>query len=217
MVALSGGQAVSRDRLQLLFWPESTAERARRALNTALYALRRELGAAEVTTGNTLLRLNPAVVESDVAEFEDARRRGDLEMAVARYGGPLLDGVFIKDAPELEHWFDERRARLAGEYASILEELAQRAESSGKMSDAVRWRRELVAKSPLSSQATLALMRALMTNGDVAAALDCARTHETLCQRELESPVAPEIDELVRMLRTRGPRKATNAHAVIAS
>src|SRR5690348_4619245 len=83
VLALSGDRAVSRDRLQALFWPESDAERARRALNTALYSLRRELGAAELTTGNTQLRLNSAVVESDVAQFEDARRRGDLEMAVA--------------------------------------------------------------------------------------------------------------------------------------
>lgn len=60
-----------RDQLLLLFWPEATQSRARHSLDQLLYGLRNSLGES-VFDGVNPVRLNPAVVSSDVAAFNAA-------------------------------------------------------------------------------------------------------------------------------------------------
>jgi len=76
VLATGREHGVSRDRLLALFWPERDTEHARHALAQALWALRHELGSDELVLGTADLRLNPALIESDVAAFEDALERG---------------------------------------------------------------------------------------------------------------------------------------------
>src|SRR6185295_2682384 len=66
VLSTAGDRSISRDRLLALLWPESDSERARGSLKQALYALRRDAGEQELTLGTTDLRLNPAVIRSDV-------------------------------------------------------------------------------------------------------------------------------------------------------
>ena len=51
-----------------------------------------------------------------------ARRSGTRRGAL--YGGPFLDGVYLDDAPEFEHWLDGVRLRLGRAAERAMEQLA---------------------------------------------------------------------------------------------
>src|SRR3954468_2748859 len=57
LLADATAHGVSRDKLFACFWPESSADNARNALNQILHVIRRELG-AEAITGTAVLQLN---------------------------------------------------------------------------------------------------------------------------------------------------------------
>jgi len=152
-------------------WPDTEEERARRILNQAIYALRKDLGSDEVFLGTRDLRLNPELISSDVAEFEQALGEGNLQDAEARYTGPFLDGFHLPGAPEYDRWAEEERAALARSYAELLEDLACRAAARGDGKEAVQWWRKLAAQDPLNARVAVGLMRALVAAGDRAGAL----------------------------------------------
>ena len=95
VIAASGAQGISREKLLGMFWPESDAERARNALKQALHILRRDLREPELVLGGPTLRLNPDSISSDVQGFEESLTRGDLERAAEIYRGPFLDGLYL--------------------------------------------------------------------------------------------------------------------------
>ena len=88
-----------RDTLFALFWPEMDADRARGALNTAVYHLRRSLGAGVlVNRGDDEIGIAPGALWCDVAAFEDALDEGRPGDAMALYRGALLEGFYIAEA-----------------------------------------------------------------------------------------------------------------------
>src|SRR5688500_9093427 len=66
LLAVAGERGLSREKLVGYLWPESDEERARNSLCQALSTLRRDFGFEHVILGSVELRLNPAVVSSDV-------------------------------------------------------------------------------------------------------------------------------------------------------
>ncbi|TFH62120.1 MAG: hypothetical protein E4G90_09430, partial [Gemmatimonadales bacterium] len=118
-VAREGGS--TRDKLIGYLWPESEKERARHRLADVVYLIRKSLGEDAVLSAGDMLRLNAAVVQSDVGAFLDALDSKDRETAVELYKGPFLDGFNASGAPEFERWVESERQRLAGEYADTLE------------------------------------------------------------------------------------------------
>src|SRR5689334_17264864 len=77
LFAVAGKRGVSRDKLLTYLWPEADTEHARSALRQALYALRRDLAAPDLFEGTTELRLNEALLPSDVADFDAAVAKQD--------------------------------------------------------------------------------------------------------------------------------------------
>ncbi len=209
LLAASRGQGISRDRLAAYLWPESDTERARGALKQALHVVRRQLGSPEAILGASELRLNPAYIESDVNAFLGAIDEGELEHAVALYGGAFLDGFYLPGAPEFEEWVSTQRDDYARRYAAALDRLASAAEARGDLAAAIEWLRRLQATDPFSGRATLRLMRALDATGERVAALRCAQVHEALLREELESPPDPEVAALAARLREESRRPTT--------
>lgn len=201
VLASAGPQGISREKLLGLFWPDSDTERARHTLKQALHILRRDLREPELIVGTPTLHLNPDVITADVAEFEEAIGRGELELAVALHRGPYLDGLYLDGAPELERWIERERGRLAHLHATALERLAAQAAASGDRAAAVGWWRRLAAVDPLSSRIALSLMEALVAAGDPEAALQHARVHEALVRQELETSPDPAVQALVERVR----------------
>jgi len=113
---------IARERLFALLWPESDGERSRNALNQIVFAIRRDLGEEAILTDTISIRLNPAVVDSDLRIFRDALAGGRFIDAVEAYGGPFLDGVFLRETPEFERWVSDTRRSFAQDYARALEQ-----------------------------------------------------------------------------------------------
>jgi len=171
-----------RDQIVALFWPEQDSEHARNALSQAIFFLRRVLGGDTIASRNgDAIELSIDALWCDAIAFEQAIDAGDHARAVELFKGELLAGLHIPDAAnELDQWLDGERARYAQAYADALESLAAASEAAGDYRGAVlRWR-QLVARDPYSSRATLRLMQALAASGDRIAAVRCAREHQTL-------------------------------------
>jgi serine/threonine-protein kinase len=156
-----------------------------------------------VFVGVNPLRLNPAVIGSDVEDFEAAIGTGALEVAVDLYRGPFLDGFYLGEAPEFEQWAEGERARLEGLYAKTLERLAEVAEAGADHAAAAGWWRRLAGLDPLSSRPVLGLMRGLSNAGDHPAALRHAVEYEALVQEELGTGAGPEVAALAEEIRGR--------------
>jgi Tol biopolymer transport system component/DNA-binding SARP family transcriptional activator len=201
LLAVAGDQGLTREKVLSYLWPDSEEERARRGLNQALYALRQDLGSDDVFLGSRDLRLNSDLISSDVAQFESAVQRGRLEDAAARYTGSFLDGFHLPAAPEFERWTEEERAYLARCHAESLEKLAKQSEQSGDWSHAVTWWRKAAAQDPLNARLAVSLMRALVSAGDRAGALQHARVYEVLMEQELDEPPDRLVVEYAAQLK----------------
>ncbi len=222
LIARSGERGITREKLLSLLWPDAEPEPARRALNQALYALRRDLDADNLVLGVHELRLNPEVATCDVLRFEADLRAGRLEAAVAHYAGPFLDGFRVPGSASFDRWADEERAELAHRYVGALERLARAADARQASADAVQWWRRLAAVDPLDARVALALMQARVADGDTAGALQHARIYEVLVAQELDLPADASVLELARRIRAgevappaRGPLGAVAAASVL--
>ena len=194
-LAHAGDLGVSRDILVAQLWPETDSGRARHALTQTLYGLKRDLN-ADLVLGTGSLRLNAAVITSDVDDFRVALSRGDQEGAVAVYGGEFLPGFYVRDADEFERWVEVSRAELAREYLRALESLAQEAEGEGRL----QWLQRLAAAEPLDSRTALRVAQLQAEFGSPAVALKSLQAHEALVSRELGAPVGADVTALIQRL-----------------
>ena len=200
VIAASGSRGISRERLVGILWSDSPEEQARHVLSQSLYALRKGLGTDDLLLDGGALRLNPAVIASDVQQFTDALDAGDRAGAIAAYAGRFLDGFYLSGAPGFERWVDEERARLAARYQQALEGEATAAESLGEVPRAADLWRRRVACDPLATGPLLRLVRALDATGDRAAALRQIRIHIALAEQEGVA-VSPDVTSLERSLQ----------------
>lgn len=211
LAILAAQDGASRDRLMALLWPDVDEDRARNSLKQTVHLIRRRLGAQEVILGVTDLRLNPSLLESDVAAFAAALREGDSASAVAHYGGPFLDGVHVGGTGEFERWAEERRAKLARQYLDALEQLAVAAEDAGDPGEAVSWWLKAQAADLLNSRIAVRAMLALEAAGDRSGALRHAGVHTALVRGELGAAPDPAVTKLADELRLRPPFVAPGA------
>src|SRR5690242_14878168 len=134
---------VSRDRVLATFWPESDTDRARNALNQAVFGIRRALGDDALLGSANELRINPLVVDVDLHRLRRAVDAERLADAIAEYEGPFLDGVFLRDVPEFERWVESSRRACAVRYCTAIETLATSALATGDHATAIRYARLL--------------------------------------------------------------------------
>jgi len=202
LLAVSGRRGLSRDKILAWLWPEATTDKATHRLAQLLYSLRRDLGVEELFLGSTDLRLNPAAVTTDLAEFTAALESGDFAGAVGAYGGAFLDGFYLSDAPEFEHWVEEERSRLAQRRSAALEALAREAAARGDVVAATAWWRELSQAEPLNARVTMCYMEALCAAGDRPSALRFARAYETLLREQFDTEPDPAVAAAAERLKS---------------
>ena len=217
LLAAAGDNGVGREVASAYLWPESDEARAAASLKQLVHSLRQQLGSPDVLLGPAALRLNPALVTSDLAEFRDALLRGDADAAVELYAGPFLDGFLIRGTDAFERWADAERAARAADFAAALETLAERAAARGDARGAVHWWRRRQGVDPLSGRVAVGLMRALDAVGDRAGALRHARIHEALLRQEVGPSAAdPAVAALAAEL-ARAPSVTAEPAAPLAA
>ena len=185
LLATAPAGGVSRDKLVGLLWPDSDTDRARNLLNVALYQLRKALGEGTIISSGDDLRLDRALLPSDVHELEAAAAAGDHGVVLEQYRGPLLDGFFLSGAPDFEKWLDAERSRLAAVAARSMEALAAEAAVRGAHVVSADWWKQRAALDPLDARVALRLMQALEASGNRSAALQHARVHARLLETEV--------------------------------
>ena len=72
ILAVAGKRGLSRDRIQSFIWPEADPAKSRHALDQLVYATRRAIDADPFLTEGGDLRLDSAVIKTDIAEFEES-------------------------------------------------------------------------------------------------------------------------------------------------
>jgi len=202
LVLQPANRPVHRDKLLGLFWPELSQKRGRRALSQSLYVLRRSLGEGILqANGNDAIRLNRSLIRCDAVEFEDAVREGDQERALSLYDGDLLDGFYLPDAPDFEHWLEVERARLKRLAAESAGALADRYQASGDLVAASRWARRLVSLTPWDETNLVRLIRLLRDCGDQSGA---QLEYDLYCRRlqtELDAEPSAALESALRFPR----------------
>ena len=204
---------VTRDRLVALLWPELDAEGARHRLSDSLYVARRALGDAAIVTEGDDLRLDEAHVDVDVRAFERALDAGETALAIAQYGGPLLDGFHLGGEGEFDRWVEQERGRIAGRYAQSLRTIATVADRHGDLVAAREYLQRLSAVDPFDSRVVLHLMDVLVRAGNGAVALRHARVHQTLRETELGLGEDPSVRAAEDALVAKLHRTAANGAA----
>lgn len=212
LLAAAGDRGLSREKIAACLWPEASLDATRRSLDQLVYGVRREAGDTVVLGANPI-RLDPTLIESDIALFERALANNSLESAVALYRGPFLDGFFLANAPDFERWVESERTRLAERFGGAVTRLAEDATARGDRIAAVGWWRRLAAHDPLGAPAALGLMHALAEAGDRGAALKHAKMYERLVMQELEVPPDPAVTKFADELRSQGDATGTAAEA----
>src|SRR3954464_2848434 len=197
LLAAAGRRGLSRDKLIASLWPETDAEHGRALLNQACYALRRDLHVRDLFLGSIQLRLNPALISSDVESFACALEENDQTRAVSFYTAPFLDGFYLNGGGEFEDWAESERARLASQCRAALEVLSAEATKRGEHRVAAEWWRRLLELDPMSSQAALGLMVALDNAGQRAEALRCGLAYGELVHSELGADPPAELSQWI--------------------
>lgn len=161
-VLVRSTRPLSRDLLADMFWPEEEPARARHSLNDALSHLRRVLGPDALGARGGDVTLTPhAQLWCDASAFDAAITAGDASGAVALYGGPFLDGVYLEQAMRFEEWSTRQREQLRRAFVAGCDEVCKApltAESAGPIADvARRW----LDAAPESSPAAQRWLQAL--------------------------------------------------------
>jgi class 3 adenylate cyclase len=188
----------SRSTLAARFWPDVLDESARTSLRSALSALRRALGPGSerylIANRDEVGLAAEDLVWTDIAEFDRLVARDQLEEALELARGELLAGLD-------DDWVLQRRDEQRDRAASVLAQLAVRAESKRDLQAAIAFTRRQMTLDPFAEEPQRELMRRLAAAGDRAAAI---RTYERFSQRlrdELRIAPSQATRELAETLR----------------
>jgi DNA-binding SARP family transcriptional activator len=201
ILAHAGDRGVPRERLEALLWEGYAESDASTEMDETLTGIRSQLGQTDALAGDSVIQLDPSLVDSDIERFRAMIRADRLADAVAEYRGPFLEGFRLAEASGFGKWAEHTRAELAFEYAVVLERLARDAEARGDYADAVRWWHKLAGQDPLNGRLTIGLMRALAAAGDRAGAIEQASIYEALIEEEVELPPDRGVVDFAERLR----------------
>jgi DNA-binding SARP family transcriptional activator len=205
------GRVHRRERLADLFWGEAEPNKARAALNTAIWRIRKILqlgtsGAARhlVTIGDDVILEHSQSIQVDTRQLENASRRvlklgdgdhlteqdiQDIGAVVDGYGGPFLDG-------HDDDWILQERERLHCLFVRTAFGLMRAHATQREYESALDFGRRILAIDALRESIQRDVMLLLVLNGQRAEAI---RTYERLVRllkSELDIEPMPETKRL---------------------
>jgi len=198
------GRFRRRDSLTGIFWPDAEPDSARHSLRQALYVLRREVGSGTIRTrGDGEVGIDPDLLTCDAARFESLARAGRPAEAMDHFGGDLLPGFYLDDAPEFERWLDVERLRLRRLAARLCWDLSDEAREGGHAAASARRAREAVELDPFDEAALHRLIELLDELGDRAGAVSAFEHFACRLADEYAVDPSPETLAVVERVRAR--------------
>ena len=191
----------SRDTLVALLWPEADQASGRHALRNALHAIRQALGEVIVTAGDEQVGLNRDLISCDAIALESDLAAARLAEGLTRYGGELLQGFHVAEAPEFERWLDGERSHFHESVFRAAVSCAEKCRALGDVEGALFAARRASALAPDDEASLRRLMEILALMGDRSGAL---REYDRFAARALEDyGVQPDAEtlELAHALR----------------
>jgi DNA-binding SARP family transcriptional activator len=211
LLALAAPRPVLRDQLAGLLWSQRGREQARASLRQALHELHRCLGplAAEVLRNErTLLRLNAALISTDVQELSRVTAGDPDSLDVV--DGPLLDDLTGLD-PALDRWLAEERRAIMRRIVALAEALLASQQDPVAITAAAE---RLLAIERTHEGAWRALMQVHLARDERASAL---QVYERCAAALAEtSGMAPSAETQALVARIRG-RAAVRSLALTAT
>ncbi len=191
-----------RDAIVALFWPEAKEASARHALSQALYGLRRCMGLETVQTeGNEVVELQEGAIRCDVEVFDRATEEHRWSDALCLYAGEFLYDFHVSNAWAFEQWADTERKRLRTAAADAAWALAREQLGRDMVTEAKRSGLKAVMLDPTDESRVRALIQALATAGDRAAAMDLYQRWSTALEGDLGLSPSPRTSDFVEALR----------------
>ena len=194
----------TRDQVIGVFWGDRDEGRARNSLADALSHFRRVFGREAVPAFRECVALSenaPLVVDATL--LADAAKEGNHARVVELYSGDFLDGVYVDDSVEFDHWRDAERSRLARLFvrsaAARCRQLAHERQWEACAALAQRW----LNAEPASADAALQLLDALAAPDTLAARVAALTAFEKIreqLRQDLGVAPAPAVVERGRML-----------------
>ncbi len=199
----AGPGGISREQVLGILWPEVDEERGRHNLSQLLYNLKRQLVDEVIVAGTKsgTLRINPALITSDLDEFRSAVTARDWGTASRCYMGPFLAGFYLEEAPEFERWVEEARGTLRHDGERALEARAEAAQRAGEAAESRDCWRRLTELDPLNSRFAYGYVLALAMSGDRGGAVRHGTAHAAKLQEELGSAPPSRLTDLLQRLQ----------------
>lgn len=200
-------------------------EAGRNNLSTHLSFLRRALRVAGGTGDSVLqadwqsVRLNSALVTTDVAEFErclkpkpaetPTEQRQRLERAVAMYRGEFLPGCY-------EDWAVQAQSRLRRQFLEALLVLSRLLAAQGDLTGSLKVARRVVQEDPANEDAVLLTMHHLGCLGRTPEALTLYREFTLFLEADLGVSPSAAAEALARELRQNPPPVVREIPSVVS-
>lgn len=208
---LKTGKMCGREELIDVFWGDSTPQRARRCLNSAVWRLRRELESLGLNGNDTILSTDVGEIGFnwacdfwlDAQRFEQQlssilRRPATdtepdeierLERSLSLYRGELLEGLY-------DDWALVERERFRLMYLNALSFLVDYCAGRGDYERGKRFAQSIVRIDPLREDMHRKLMELHMSVGQRALAVEQFQTCARILARELGVPPMEETQLL---------------------
>lgn len=160
------GDAVPRDRLSTLLWPDSDEDRARRSLRGELTRLRSALPNGVLVTSRLEVWLDFDAVDVDVRRFRTlVAEERDAEAAHV-FRGPFCESLTVRAAEPFDEWLRDERYKLETAYVQVLRRLIRKERADGNLDAVLEWARRGIAFQPLNEHFYVQAMEAAEESGD---------------------------------------------------
>jgi len=176
-----------RDKILTVFWPEKGEKNARNALSNMLYHIRQNLDEnLIITRGRNELKIDMDRIWCDALEFEHLTENRKMKSAIELYRGNFLEGFhYSQSSTDFNNWIEGAQDHFKKRYKHALKTLAEKAEENKKFSKAAElWNLHSLI-DPYNTNIVRKLMNSLAASGNKAAAIQKAKSHVLLLQKEL--------------------------------
>lgn len=193
---------VTREHLAGLAWPDGEQSQALGLLRRTLHDLNSKLPGCLVMDRRTVHFQPAAPVTIDVRHFAELAASGDPSawaQAVDLYRAPLLEGIFLDDAPDLESKLLREQEHWQQQAVQLLEHLIAQHTATAAYAVALPYARRLVALEPWREEAHYQVMLLLARTGQIGAAL----AQYGVCRRTLAAELSVEPAQRTQSLYAR--------------